>query len=106
MLVLAEMEQTGVVIDRDCLAKQSHALAENIHSLEQKTYEAAGQPFNMSSPKQLQEILFEKMQLPVVKKTPKGQPSTAEEVLAELANNYDLPKYMLEYRHYSKLKST
>jgi len=106
MQVLAEIEIAGVLVDRDCLTRQSHTLGEQILKLEQLTYQEAGQPFNMSSPKQLQEVLFEKMQLPIVKKTPKGQPSTAEEVLQTLAQTYELPKHILEYRHLSKLKST
>lgn len=104
--ILSRMERHGVLVDVDMLRRQSSALAERMQALEQQTHEAAGQPFNLGSPKQLQAILFEKLQLPVLKKTPKGQPSTAEEVLAELALDYPLPRLLLEYRSLSKLKST
>lgn len=105
--VLARMERTGTLIDAKLLARQSQELAERMAELEKQVHEEAGQPFNLSSPKQLQEILYDKMQLPVIKKTPKGQPSTAEPVLQELANSdYALPQLILEYRSLSKLKST
>ncbi|RJG50520.1 DNA polymerase I [Motilimonas pumila] len=104
--VLSEIERTGVLIDSDLLKQQSHSLGEAIIELEKKAHDIAEQPFNLGSPKQLQEILFEKMKLPVVKKTPKGAPSTAEEVLQELALDYPLPAVILEYRSLSKLKST
>ena len=104
--VLARMEQTGVLIDGDQLAAQSAELAEQIDALEKAAHEAAEQPFNLGSPKQLQEILFEKQGLPVIRKTPKGQPSTAEDVLQELAADYELPRLILKYRSLSKLKST
>ncbi|MDO6526154.1 DNA polymerase I [Motilimonas sp. 1_MG-2023] len=104
--VLSTIERTGVLIDSDLLNKQSHELGEKIIALEAKAHAIAEQPFNLGSPKQLQEILFEKMKLPVVKKTPKGAPSTAEEVLQELAYDYPLPAVILEYRSLSKLKST
>ena len=104
--VLSMIERTGVLIDADLLNKQSHELGEKIIALEAKAHAIAEQPFNLGSPKQLQEILFEKMKLPVVKKTPKGAPSTAEEVLQELAYDYPLPAVILEYRSLSKLKST
>lgn len=104
--VLARMEQRGVLIDGDILRGQSAEMAKEIHALQQKAHEAAGQPFNLGSPKQLQEILFEKLGLPVIRKTPKGQPSTAEDVLHELAADYDLPQLILDYRSLSKLKST
>ncbi len=104
--VLSRMERTGVKIDRDMLTKQSQELAERMHEIEQKAYEEAGEPFNIGSPKQIQVILFEKKKLPVISKTPKGQPSTAETVLQELALDYPLPKLILEYRSLSKLKST
>ncbi|MDO8953975.1 MAG: DNA polymerase I [Gammaproteobacteria bacterium] len=104
--VLAEMERRGVLLDIALLNKQSQELADKILALEQQAHQEAGQPFNLSSPKQLLQILFEKMQLPVVKKTPTGQPSTGEEVLEELALNYLLPRIILEHRHLSKLKST
>lgn len=106
MHVLTQMELYGVLIDAKVLQQQSHDLAIQIDKLEQQAYSEAGQPFNLSSPKQLQEILYEKHQIPVIKKTPKGQPSTAESVLQELALSYKLPKLILEYRHLSKLKST
>jgi DNA polymerase-1 len=104
--VLARMEQAGVLIDGDVLAQQSREMAGQIHRLEKKAHEAAGQPFNLSSPMQLQQILFEQQGLPVIRKTPKGQPSTAEDVLQELAADYDLPQLILQYRSLSKLKST
>jgi DNA polymerase-1 len=104
--VLARMEQAGVLIDGDFLLQQSNDLARRMQALEGQAHEAAGQPFNLGSPKQLQQILFEKLELPVIRKTPKGQPSTAEDVLRELAENYELPKLILEHRSVSKLKST
>ncbi|MEJ2401307.1 MAG: DNA polymerase I [Xanthomonadales bacterium] len=104
--VLARMEQTGVLIDGAILARQSQEMAKQIHALESAAHEAAGQPFNLSSPKQLQEILFEQQGLPVIRKTPKGQPSTAEDVLQELAADYELPQLILQYRSLTKLKST
>ena len=104
--VLFDMEETGVLIDRKMLAKQSRELAESMAELEQQAHELAGGPFNLGSPKQLQEILFEKLELPVIRKTPKGQPSTAEDVLAELAADYELPRVIIDYRSVSKLKST
>jgi DNA polymerase-1 len=104
--VLARMEQRGVLIDGDLLKRQSKEMAEQIHKLEIESHDAAGQPFNLGSPKQLQEILFDKLALPVVRKTPTGQPSTAEDVLQELAVDYELPSLILEYRSLSKLKST
>ena len=104
--VLARMEQAGVLIDGATLRQQSSELAKRMLELEEQAHEAAGQPFNLGSPKQLQQILFEKLELPVIRKTPKGQPSTAEDVLRELAENYELPKLILENRSISKLKST
>jgi len=104
--VLLEMEETGVLIDRQMLATQSAELAKKMLSLEHEAHELAGGPFNLGSPKQLQQILFEKLGLPVIRKTPKGQPSTAEDVLAELAADYDLPRVIINYRSVSKLKST
>jgi len=104
--VLARIEQAGVLIDGKVLRKQSTELAKRMLELEKLSFDAAGQPFNLSSPKQLQEILFEKLELPVIRKTPKGQPSTAEDVLKELAGKYELPKLILEHRSISKLKST
>ncbi len=104
--VLARMEQTGVLIDSDLLAEQSHALGQRLTELEIEAHNLAGKTFNLASPKQLQQILFEELEIPVIKKTPKGAPSTAEEVLQELALDYPLPKIILENRGLSKLKST
>ena len=104
--VLSRMEQTGVLIDSQKLAQQSQSLAERILHLEETVHEMAGETFNLGSTKQLQHILFEKMNLPVIKKTPKGAPSTGEEVLQELALNYPLPKAIMEYRGLTKLKNT
>ncbi|ELA9341678.1 DNA polymerase I [Vibrio parahaemolyticus] len=104
--VLSRIERTGVLIDDMKLSAQSVEIAARLEKLEQKAYEIAEQEFNMNSPKQLQAILFEKMGLPVVKKTPSGTPSTNEEVLQELALDYPLPKLILEYRGLAKLKST
>jgi len=104
--VLSRMEQRGVLIDGDFLRQMSNEFGKRIIELEQKAHELAGQPFNLGSPKQLQEILFEKQGLPVLKKTPKKQPSTAEEVLVQLALDYPLPKVIMEYRGLTKLKST
>lgn len=104
--VLSSIEHRGVLIEAEFLRKKSHEFGTRILELEKKAYELAGQPFNLASPKQLQEILFEKMGLPVLKKTPKKQPSTAEEVLVQLALDYPLPKVIMEYRGLSKLKST
>ncbi|EJY0700602.1 TPA: DNA polymerase I [Vibrio parahaemolyticus] len=104
--VLSRIERTGVLIDDMKLSAQSVEIAARLEELEQKAYEIAEQEFNMNSPKQLQVILFEKMGLPVVKKTPSGTPSTNEEVLQELALDYPLPKLILEYRGLAKLKST
>ncbi|NNF51781.1 MAG: DNA polymerase I [Gammaproteobacteria bacterium] len=104
--VLEKMEYLGVLIDSDMLGKQSRELASQMAELEKKSHEEAGGPFNLGSPKQLQEILFDKLGLPIIRKTPKGQPSTAEDVLQELSESYKLPKLILEYRSLSKLKST
>jgi DNA polymerase-1 len=104
--VLLDMEETGVLLDRDMLATQSGELARRMIELEKEAHELAGGLFNLGSPKQLQQILFEKLELPVIRKTPKGQPSTAEDVLVELADDYDLPRVIIEYRSVSKLKST
>ena len=105
-LVLQRMERHGVLIDTALLAAQSAALGARIIELETRAFEEAGQPFNLGSPKQLGEILFERMHLPVLKKTATGQPSTDEEVLQELALDYPLPKLLLEHRSLSKLKGT
>ncbi len=104
--VLARIEQRGVLIDADMLFTQSHELEERMREVEIEAHKEGGGEFNLSSPKQLQEILYEKQGLPVKRKTPKGQPSTAEDVLAELADEYPLPRLILEYRGLAKLKST
>lgn len=104
--VLSTMERTGVLVDAQLLAVQSEYLASRIQTLEQQAHAEAGKAFNLSSPKQLQEILFDQLGLPVIKKTPTGVPSTAEEVLVELAHNYVLPRIIMEHRSLSKLKST
>ena len=104
--VLYRMERNGVLLDRGKLEAQSHELGKEMLQKEQDAYAAAGQPFNLGSPKQIQEILFERQKLPVKKKTPSGQPSTDEDSLAELALDHPLPKLILEHRALSKLKST
>ena len=104
--VLVRIERNGVLVDSALLQKQSHQLGLQVNALEQKAYELAGQPFNLGSPKQLGEILFVKLGLPVKRKTATGQPSTDEEVLSELAEDFPLPKLLLEHRSLSKLKST
>ncbi|QJD91421.1 DNA polymerase I [Duganella dendranthematis] len=105
-VVLQKIERNGVQIDAALLAQQSNELGARIVELEAKAHELAEQPFNLGSPKQIGEIFFEKLKLPVVKKTPSGAPSTDEEVLQKLAEDYPLPKVLLEYRSLSKLKST
>ena len=104
--VLWQMEETGVLIDRKMLAAQSMELAKKMLALETEAHALAGGPFNLGSPKQLQEILFDKLGLPVLRKTPTGQPSTAEDVLAELADEFELPRVIMDYRSVSKLRST
>jgi DNA polymerase-1 len=104
--VLFRMEREGVLLDREILMAQSRVLGERMLSLEEQAFQAAGQPFNLASPRQLGEILFDKMKLPVVKKTATGHPSTDEDVLQELAADYPLPRLLLEHRALSKLKST
>jgi len=104
--VLFDVERHGVLIDSALLGKQSQELGEKMLELERRAFEQAEQPFNLNSPKQIQEILFDKLGLPVKKKTPSGVPSTDEEVLQELALDYPLPKLLLEYRGLTKLKST
>jgi DNA polymerase-1 len=106
MPVLCEMEETGALIDPDLLHQQSQTIEQRLAQLEQQAHNEAGEVFNLSSPKQLGTILFEKQALPVVKKTPKGAPSTAEEVLAQLAEEYELPRLIMEHRGLAKLKST
>lgn len=104
--VLSKIERNGVMIDADALHQQSAELMQEMQHIEQAAHEAAGQSFNISSPKQIQTILYDKMDLPILAKTPKGQPSTAESVLQDLAGDHDLPKLILQYRSLSKLKST
>ncbi|WP_038914905.1 DNA polymerase I [Dickeya zeae] len=104
--VLSRMERTGVLIDTTILAEHSQELTQRLAELEVRAHELAGEAFNLASPKQLGAILYEKLQLPVIKKTPKGAPSTNEEVLAELALDHPLPKLILEHRELAKLKST
>ena len=100
------MEHHGVLIDRELLRAQSREFARQLQELVLQAHREAGHEFNIESPKQLQQILFEKLQLPVRRKTPTGQPSTAEDVLEELAESYPLPRIVLEYRALAKLKST
>jgi DNA polymerase-1 len=104
--VLSRIECNGVLIDDNMLLQQSQQLAMSMQTAEAKAYELVGGEFNLASPKQIQEILYDKMNLPVLKKTPKGAPSTAEDVLQDLAQEHDLPKLILEYRSLGKLKST
>src|SRR6202011_6197516 len=104
--VLFRMERAGVLVDRALLRTQSSELAARMLELQRKAHQEAGGVFNVDSPKQLQEILFGKLAIPVIRKTPTGQPSTAEDVLEELAATYPLPKLILEYRSVAKLKST
>ncbi|WP_033534469.1 DNA polymerase I [Bordetella trematum] len=104
--VLVVVERNGVKVDAEELGRQSHALGREMLALEQRAYALAGQPFNLNSPKQLGEILFGRMGMPVVRKTAGGAPSTDEEVLSKLAQDYPLPQVLLEYRGLSKLKST
>lgn len=105
--VLSRMERIGVKIDRGMLARQSQELSERLHVLEQQAYQVAGRPFNLGSPKQIGEIFFGELDLPVITKTPKGAPSTSEAVLQELADQgHELPDLILQHRGLSKLKST
>ncbi|WP_455218274.1 DNA polymerase I [Kaarinaea lacus] len=104
--VLSRMERNGVLVDANMLASQSTELAKRMNEIEKEAYQVAGEEFNLGSPKQIQAIFFDKLGLPVIKKTPKGAPSTAEDVLVELALDYPLPKLILEHRGMSKLKST
>jgi DNA polymerase-1 len=106
LAVLFEMERTGVLIDTFVLAQHSEELGRRLYELEREAHALAGQPFNLGSPKQLGEILFKRLGLPVVKKTATGQPSTDEDVLTQLADDYPLPKLLLEHRGLAKLKST
>jgi DNA polymerase-1 len=106
MLVLREIENHGALLDSEILKSQSLDLGARLQELQSQAHELAGRPFNLASPKQLQEILFDELKLPVLKKTPKGAPSTNEEVLQELALDYPLPKLLIEHRSLSKLKGT
>ena len=104
--VLQRMERCGILVDAELLGKQSQAIGLRLIEVEREAYRLAGEEFNLSSPKQLQTIFFEKLGLPVLKKTPTGQPSTAEPVLQELALEYELPRLIMDHRGLSKLKST
>ena len=104
--VLLRMEQNGVRIHTDLLQRQGEEVQRQLDDIEKTIHALADEPFNLSSPKQIQAILFDKMNLPVIRKTPKGQPSTAEDVLEELARDYDLPRLLLEHRSLNKLKTT
>ena len=104
--VLSRIERNGALVSRALLSQQSHELGLRLLELEQQAFELAGQKFNLGSPKQLGEILYTKLGIPIIKKTPTGAPSTAEEVLAELAEEYPLPRVLMEYRGLAKLKST
>jgi DNA polymerase-1 len=104
--VLLDVEQNGVLIDRDLLQKQGREIDQKLSQVEQTIYQQAGEVFNLSSPKQIQAILFDKLDLPILRKTPKGQPSTAEDVLEELAADYEIPALLLEHRSLNKLMST
>ncbi len=106
LTVLSQIERAGVRVDADMLKQQSAELAARMVDIEKEAHDVAGGAFNLGSPKQIQEILFDRLGLPVLSKTPKGQPSTAESVLQELAHDYPLPKLILEHRGMSKLKST
>ena len=100
------MERNGISLNREALEKQSDELEVSLNTLQERIYAIADEEFNIGSPKQLQSILYEKLKLPILKKTPKGQPSTAEPVLQELAEKFELPKFLLDHRSLSKLKST
>ena len=104
--VIADIEYTGVKINSEDLNKQSKDLCKRIQLIEKKVYDEAGQEFNIGSPKQIQEIFYDVLELPVLKKTPKGAPSTNEDVMNDLSEIHNLPKLILEYRNLSKLKNT
>ena len=104
--VIADIEYTGVKVNSENLNKQSKDLRKRIQLIEKKVYDEAGQEFNIGSPKQIQEIFYDVLKLPVLKKTPKGAPSTNEDVMNDLSEIHDLPKLILEYRNLSKLKNT
>ena len=104
--VLSRMERRGTLVDGALLATYSAELAERMEALKERAWAEAGEEFNLDSPKQLQAVLYDKLSLPVLKKTPKGQPSTAEQVLQDLARDYELPRLIMDYRVLAKLKST
>jgi len=104
--VLLDVEQNGVLIDQDMLKKQGREIDQQLSRIEQEIYQQSGEVFNLSSPKQIQAILYDKLELPILRKTPKGQPSTAEDVLEELAADYEIPALILEHRSLNKLMST
>ena len=104
--VLLDVEQNGVLIDQDMLRSQGKEIDQKLGQIETEIYQQAGEVFNLSSPKQIQAVLFDKLELPVLRKTPKGQPSTAEDVLEELAADYEIPALLLEHRSLNKLMST
>ena len=104
--ILSRMELVGVKVDKSKLSQLSESFGKKISELENNIYQIVGHSFNISSPKQLQEIFYEEMNLPVLKKTPKGQPSTSEDVMIDLADSHEVPKLVLEYRNLSKLKNT
>ena len=104
--VLLDIEQNGVLIDRDMLASQGKEIDQKLGTIELEIYQQAGEVFNLGSPKQIQAIFYEKLEMPVLRKTPKGQPSTAEDVLEELARDYEIPALLLEHRSLNKLMST
>ena len=106
LAVLMRTEANGVLVDKALLSQLSTEFADQMITLEARVHQAAGHPFNLGSPKQLQQVLFDELDLPIIRKTPKGQPSTAEDVLSELAEEYELPQLILDYRSLSKLKST
>ena len=106
MLIIADMEYTGVSIDKDELHKQSVSLKKRLDKIESEIYKISGREFNISSPKQIQEIFYDELKLPVIKKTPKGQPSTNEDVMTQLAENHELPNLILSFRNLMKLKNT
>ncbi len=106
MLIITEMEYTGVSVNSDELKKQSKSLSKRIKKLEKDIYSISGREFNISSPKQIQEIFYDELKLPIIKKTPKGQPSTNEDVMTQLAENHELPNLILSYRNLLKLKNT
>ena len=106
MLIIAEMEYLGVSIDDKELDKQSNNLKKRIDKIENQIYSISGREFNISSPKQIQEIFYDELKLPVLKKTPKGQPSTNEDVMTQLAENHELPSLILSFRNLLKLKNT